>query len=134
MCIRDRAREALAAIEPTMEQFAAVWRGAWQDFWVDKHTRGNLSGEEAVRRIVGAGKYRIPGLGEEGTLDACLAALADEPGDSRAHVHNALTAAAHRSPTSWATRWADEECEEQASKLLYQSVRWLPEVETAEAS
>jgi hypothetical protein len=128
--LRDLAEQALAAVEPTMEAFAATWRGTWQEYWVDKHTRGNLSGEEAIRRIVGAGKYRIPGLGgAEGTLDACLSALASEPGDTRAHVHNALTAAAHRSPGTWATRWADEECEEQASQLLYQSVRWLPEVE-----
>lgn len=128
--LRDLAEQALAAVEPTMEQFAATWRGTWQEYWVDKHTRDNLSGEEAIRRIVGAGKYRIPGLGgAEGTLDACLSALADEPGDTRAHVHNALTAAAHRSPGTWATRWADEECEEQASHLLYQNVRWLPEVE-----
>lgn len=129
--LRDLAEQALAAVEPTMEAFAQTWRATWQEYWVDKYSKSNLSGEEAVRRIVGAGKYRIPGLGEEGTLDACLGALATEPGDTRAHVHNALTAAAHRSPGTWATRWADEECEEQASQLLYQSVRWLPEVEVA---
>lgn len=132
--LRELAAEALAAVEPTMEQFAAVWRASWRDYWSDKYTKAHISGEEAVRRIVGHGKYRIPGLGEDGTLDACLAALAEEPGDSRAHVHNALTAAAHKSPTTWATRWADEECEEQASKLLYQSVRWLPELDNEVAS
>jgi hypothetical protein len=129
--LRDLAEQALAAVEPTMEQFAQTWRATWQEYWVDKHTKGNLTGEEALTRIVGHGKYRIPGLGAEGTLEACLQALATEPGDSRAHVHNAMTAAAHRSPGTWATRWADEECEEQASSLLYQSVRWLPEYEAA---
>lgn len=127
--LRDLAQQALADIEPAMEAFAATWRGAWQDYWVDKYTKAALDGEEAIRRIVGHGKYRIPGLGEEGTLDACLAALREEPGDSRAHVHNALTAAAHHAPTTWASRWADETAEEQASQMLYQTVRWLPEVE-----
>jgi hypothetical protein len=131
MGLRDLAEQALAAIEPTMEQFAATWRTSWNEYWVDKYTKETLSGEESIRRIVAAGKYRVPGLGEEGTLDSCLAALADEPGDTRAHVHNAMTAAAHRSPTTWATRWADEEAEEQAAGLLYQSVRWLPEVEAS---
>lgn len=131
--LRDLVAEALGEVAPQMEAFAATWREAWQDYWVDKYTKQALSGEEAVRRIVGHGKYRVPGLGAEGTLDAVLAALAEEPGDSRAHVHNALTAAAHKSPGTWATRWADEECEEQASQLLYQRVRWLPELETAEA-
>lgn len=132
--LRDLAEQALQAIEPTMEAFADTWRGAWQDFWVDKYTKSALSGEEAVRRIVGHGKYRVPGLGEDGTLEACLSALAQEPGDSRAHVHNALTAAAHQSPGTWVTRWADEEAEEQASQLLYQSVRWLPELDNEVAS
>jgi hypothetical protein len=131
MGLRDLAQEALAAVEPTMEAFAETWRQSWRDYWVDKHTKETLTGEESLRRIVAAGKFRVSGLGEEGTLDACLTALADEPGDSRAHVHNAMTAAAHRSPTTWATRWADETAEEQASALLYQSVRWLPEVDTA---
>lgn len=125
---------ALDQIQPTMEAFAETWRATWQDYWVDKYTKGRLSGEEAVRRIVGHGKYRIPGLGADGTLDACLAALATEPGDTRAHVHNALTAAAHAAPVSWATRWADVDAEEQASQLLYQQVRWLPELDTQEAS
>lgn len=129
----ELAQQALESIGPTMEQFAETWRGAWTDYWVDKYTKGTLDGEEAVRRIVGSGKYRIPGLGTDGTLDACLAALAREPGDSRAHVHNALTAAAHAAPVTWATRWADVDAEEQASQLLYQSVRWLPEVEAANA-
>lgn len=132
--LRDLAEQALAAVEPTMEAFATTWRHSWQEYWVDKYTKGHLTGEEAVRRIVGHGKYRIPGLGEEGTLDACIAALALEPGNTRAHVHNALTAAAHQSPTSWASRWADEEAEQQASQLLYQTVRWLPELDNEVAS
>jgi hypothetical protein len=129
--LRELAQQALDQVEPVMAQFAETWRASWGEYWADKYTKSTLSGEEALRRIVGHGKYRIPGLGAEGTLEACLSALADEPGDSRAHVHNAMTAAAHRSPTTWATRWADEECEEQASALLYQSVRWLPEVEAS---
>lgn len=132
----ELVQEALGSIAPTMEQFADTWRKSWRDYWVDRYTKNHLSGEEAITRIVKNGKYRIPGLGEEGTLDAALAALKDEPGDSKAHVHNALTAAAHKSPVSWASRWADEDAEEQASKLLYQTVSWLqePEPEATDAN
>lgn len=133
--LQDLVGDALEQIAPTMEQFAATWRGAWAEYYADKHT-GTISGEEAIKRIVAKGAYRIPGLGKEGTLAACLAALAEEPGDSaeepgdsRAHVHNALTAAAHKAPVSWATRWSDTAAEEQASQLLYQKVLWLPEAE-----
>jgi hypothetical protein len=126
--LRDLAQAALAEVEPTMAAFADVWRAAWQDFYADKYT-GAIGGEEAIQRIVAAGKYRIPGLGTEGTLEACLAALKEEPGDSRAHVHNALTRAAHTAGTTWQSRWSDEAAEEQASQLLYQRVQWLPEVQ-----
>jgi hypothetical protein len=125
--LRDLAQEALAAVEPTMAEFAKTWEAGWQEYYADKYT-GKVGGEEAVRRLVSWGKFRIPGLGQEGTLDAVLQALAEEPGDSKLHVHNALTRAAHASPVTWATRWADDTAEEQASQLLYQNVRWLPEV------
>ncbi len=129
--LRELAQDALGQVEPLMEAFAAQWREGWQQYYVDKYTKGSLSGEEAIRRIVGSGRYKVPGLGTEGTLDAALAALAEEPGDSKVHVHNALTAAAHKAPVTWATRWSDDAAEEQASALLYQKVLWLPEVDNA---
>lgn len=49
-----------------------------------------------------------------------------EPGDSVAHVHNAITRAAHTAPTS--KTWADDDVEEQASELLYQKVHVLAEI------
>lgn len=125
--LRGLAQEALASVADVMNQFADTWRAGWGEYYADKYS-GRVSGDEALRRIVHWGKYRIPGLGKDGTLDAVLAALAEEPGDSKLHVHNALTRAAHSSPVSWQTRWADDAAEEQASQLLYQSVKWLPEV------
>lgn len=125
--LRALAQEALASTGDLMAAFAKTWEAGWQEYYADKYT-GRVTGEEAVRRVVSWGKYRIPGLGKEGTLEACLAALAEEPGDSKLHVHNALTRAAHVTPVTWATRWADDAAEEQASQLLYQKVAWLPEV------
>jgi hypothetical protein len=125
--LRGLAQDALAQVGDIMAQFAQRWEAGWQEYYADKYS-GSVTGEEAVRRIVAWGKYRIPGLGQQGTLDAVLGALAEEPGDSKLHVHNALTRAAHASPVTWATRWADDAAEEQASQLLYQRVSWLPEV------
>lgn len=125
--LRGLAQEALASVEPIMAQFAERWRSGWSEYYADKYT-GRVTGEEALKRIVSWGKFRIPGLGKEGTLDAVLAALATEPGDSKLHVHNAMTLAAHAAPVSWQTRWADDAAEEQASALLYQKVLHLPEV------
>lgn len=128
--LRELAQQALAEVEPVMAAFAERWSSGWGEYYADKYS-GRVTGDEALKRIVSWGKYRIPGLGKEGTLDACLAALNEEPGDSKLHVHNAMTRAAHMAPVSWATRWADDTAEEQASQLLYAKVAWLPEVEPA---
>lgn len=131
--LRGLAQEALNSVSDVMKQFSETWAAGWQEYYADKYS-GRVDGEEAIKRIVSWGKYRIPGLGKDGTLTACLAALAEEPGDSKLHVHNAMTRAAHSTPVSWATRWADDAAEEQASKLLYQRVSWLPEVPEEAAS
>lgn len=127
--LRALVQQALDQVAPTFAAFADTWRVAWGECYMDRFSHTGLSGEESLKRIVGNGKYRIAGLGEEGTLAAVLAALNEEPGDSRAHVHNALTRAAHAAPTSWASRWADEQAEEQASQLLYAHVLTLSPTE-----
>lgn len=124
----DKVREALAVQGEVMEAFAATWRDSWTRFYVDGVKGGaNLDGMEALRRIVANG-FRIPGQGRDGTWEAVKAAMDAEPGDTVAHVHNALTRAAHEAPTSWKSRWADDDTEEKAADLLYQRVHVLAEV------
>lgn len=127
--LRTLAKEALANVEPLMKAFSDKWRDSWTDYYVDKATKSRVDGKEALRRIVLNDKYRISGHSAESTLDAVIKAWDEEPGDSKAHVHNALTRAAHTATTSFASRWADDDAEESASQLLYQTVSWLPEVE-----
>jgi hypothetical protein len=127
--LREMAQDALAAGKDLMEKFAATWSEGWHEYYSDKHSKELITGAEALRRIVGLDKFRIQGMSEAGTLNAVLAALDKEPGDSKVHVHNALTRAAHEATVSWSSRWADDDAEVQASELLYQTVSWLPEVE-----
>ena len=120
---------ALAAQGEVAESFAATWRSAWTEHYLTQRLGGlPISGDEALRRICAHGLVRIPGLGKDGTWAAVKAAWEVEPGDTSAHVHNALTRAAHEAPTSWRSRWADDEAEEGAADLLYQQVRVLAEV------
>lgn len=123
------AKTALERGGELMGEFSKTWAESWHEFYADKHSNLNLSGEEAIRRIVLSDRFRIGGQGEDGTLATCLRAWQEEPGDTKAHVHNALTRAAHTAGTSWSSRWADDEAEVQASQLLYQNVSWLPEVD-----
>lgn len=126
--------EALAAQGAVMEEFASNWRAAWASYYLDNTKRGpQIDGPEALRRMVFHGLVKIPGLDKSETWTAVKSAWDAEPGDSVAHVHNALTRAAHQTPT--ARSWADDEVEEQAAAQLYQTVhvlRDIPEDERAE--
>jgi hypothetical protein len=125
--LADMVREALAAQGEAMEGFAAAWRDAWRSYYVDQSTRdGRLDGEEALRRMVFHGLIRIPGLRKPNVWDAVKAAWDAEPGNSVAHIHNAITRAAHQAPTE--RSWADDEVEELASAVLYQRVPVLAEI------
>lgn len=125
--LADMVRDALAAQGEVMEGFAAAWRAAWASYYVDQSTRdGRLDGEEALRRMVFHGLIRIPGLRKPDVWDAVKAAWEAEPGHSVAHVHNAITRAAHQAPTE--RSWADDELEEMASSALYQRVHVLAEI------
>lgn len=126
--------QALAAQGAVMEQFAANWRAAWTSYYLDSTKRGpQIDGPEALRRMVWHGMIKIPGLDRDEVWTSVKAAWDVEPGDSVAHVHNAITRAAHQAPTE--RSWADDDVEEQASELLYQRVhvlRDIPEDERAE--
>jgi hypothetical protein len=117
-------RAALAAQGAVMTEFAAVWRAAWRSYYYDTVRAGDrLSAEEALRRIVFHGLLWIPRLRQEEVWSAVKAAWDAEPGDSVAHVHNAITRAAHKTPAL--RGWADTVVEEQAAMLLYRRVHAL---------
>jgi hypothetical protein len=129
----DVVRQALAAQGAIAESFASTWRDAWTNYYIDQNG-GDLAPVEALRRIAYHGLVKIPGLRKEETFGALWNAFEAEPdGCSKAAIHNAITRAAHESPVSWRSRWADDETEEQASKLLYQTVKVLPRLPEADS-
>lgn len=134
--LAEGIRAALEVQGTVMDEFAAVWRDAWQSFYLDTtKSGGQLDGEEALRRMVFHGLVKIPGLRKPDVWSAVKAAYDAEPGSTVAHVHNAITRAAHTAPTE--RSWADDEVEEQAADRLYQRVHVLnaiPEDERAELS
>lgn len=132
--LAEKIGAALAVHGAVMDEFAQVWRDAWQGYYLDTTKSGGvLDGEEALRRMVFHGLVKIPGLRKPDVWTAVKGAWDSEPGDSVAHVHNAITRAAHQAPTE--RSWADDDVEEQASELLYQRVhvlRDIPEDDRAE--
>lgn len=125
-------QDALAAQGDVMEGFAGAWRSAWQGFYLDGHKRGDsIDGLDALRRMVFHGVVKIPGMRKDGVWEAVRAAWEAEPGDSVAHVHMALTRAAHAPLASerWTpSEWASDEVEEQAATQLYQTVHVLADI------
>lgn len=120
----DTIQSALKAQGVVMEGFASTWREAWTNYYLDTNKKGPaVNGEEALRRMVYHGLVKIPGLKQADVWSAVKTAWDAEPGDSVAHVHNAITRAAHEAPTT--RSWADDDLEEQASELLYQKVHVL---------
>jgi hypothetical protein len=93
-------------------------------------SRGELDGLEALRRIVFHGVVRIPGMRKADVWEAVRTAWELEPGDSVAHVHNAITRAAHQAQTRMS--WADDEVEELASTALYQRAHVLTAIPEAD--
>jgi len=127
--LRDLVQRAIDEVEPLMASFASTWESGWNTYYTERYSRATLSGADALARIVQSGKFRIPGQGTDGTLARCLEALAEEPGDSKVHVHNAMTRAAHMAPVTSRSVWADDDAEEMASALLYQTVNVLNPLE-----
>jgi len=122
--LADVIGTALSAQGAIAEQFAATWRAAWSSYYVDQvRSAGQLDGLEALRRMVFHGLVRIPGLRKADAWAAVRAAWDVEPGNSVAHVHNAITRAAHKASTRHG--WADDETEAQASEALYQRAHVL---------
>jgi hypothetical protein len=129
--LADVVAAALAAQGEIAEQFAASWRAAWTSYYVDQSTRGDeLDGLEALRRMVFHGLVRLPGLRKPDVWSAVKAAWDAEPGDSVAHLHNALTRAAHEAAET--RSWADDELEDDASKLLHQRMHVLADIPDAD--
>jgi hypothetical protein len=129
--LADVVAAALTAQGEIAERFAATWRSAWNSYYIDHSSRGHeLDGLEALRRMVFHGLVRIQGLRKPEAWSAVKAAWETEPGNSVAHVHNALTRAAHQATE--ARSWADDETEDDASKLLYQRVHLLAEIPDAD--
>ncbi len=122
---------ALKAQGEIAEQFAATWRAAWTSFYIDQSRRsGQLDGREALRRIAYHGIVRIPGLRKADVWAAIRDAWEAEPGNTVAHVHNALTRAAHQART--VRPWAPDETEALASEALYQRVHVLADIPPAD--
>ncbi len=129
--LRDQFTQGLAMARAAIESFSAHWKRARSKRFVDAEFGGNLSGPEALRRLVGRGVVAVPHVRASTLLGRLNSAWGTEPGDSVSDVLNAITKAGHVTP--WESAWTTEALEEIAGQLLYATAHALPALTAKQA-
>lgn len=106
-----------------LEVFAGRWRDAYATRYGD-YDGTQYGAEEAFKRLIAGGMVNVPGMSrKKGWQDELLVQLTDawnkEPGDTVAHVNQAITRMAHEQSGTWKSKWVTEDLEEQAGELLF---------------
>lgn len=122
--LRDQFAAGLAMARVAMDAFTAHWTRARRVGFVDAHTGADLTGPEALRRLVGTGAIEIAGTKASDLLARLQTAWAVEPGDRVADVINAVTRTAHTTP--WRAAWTTEDLESLGGRLLFGGNHALP--------
>jgi hypothetical protein len=128
--LRDQFAAGLAMAKVAMDAFAAHWTRARRVGFVDSQTGSDLTGPEALRRLVGTGAIEIAGMKASDLLGHLQTAWAVEPGDRVADVVNAVTRSAHVTP--WRAAWTTEDLESLGGRLLFGGHYALPALTPAQ--
>ena len=123
--LQQQFADGLVMARNAIESFSAHWKRAQQERFVDAQTGANLTGPEALIRLIGHGDVAVPYIRPVDLMGRFQTAWETEPGDSIADVLNAITRAGHT--TQWkAGSWTTEMLEEIAGRILYQRSVALP--------
>jgi hypothetical protein len=129
--LREQFADGLVLAREAIESFSVHWSRAQRARFVDATTGVDLTGPEALRRIVGTGEIAVPGVNESDLLGYFMTAWEIEPGDSLAAVVNSITRSAHEN--GWRNSWTCEALEEQAGRLVYGQAHALPPLTVKQA-
>jgi hypothetical protein len=130
--LEENIVSALEHAGKAIEPMKALWTRAAAEHFLDSESGAALSVPEAITRLINGEYLPTGGLDPDEAHAAYMSAWRAEDSPSSAMgIIMAVQRAAHES--SWSTKWAQDEVEEAASDLLYQSVYTLDAPETAEA-
>lgn len=122
--LREAMEGALTAATDAIDEMRSLWARAATEHFLDSESGAQLSATEAIERLVRGEYLPTGGLDADAAIAAYVAAWrAEESPHSAQGVIMAIQRAAHES--SWSTRWAQDEIEETASSMLYQTVYTL---------
>ncbi len=117
--VQEVVEKAIAASSHALDSFAHKWSKAYEAIYHDRYDGTTLGAEEVFKRLIASRKVSVPHLTRDELLTALMDAWNREPGDTVAHVNNAITNMAHNSANSWKSPWYQEDLEEEAGQLLY---------------
>jgi hypothetical protein len=118
---------AISNAGQAIDNVRSAWAFAAGNHFLDEEGE-SLAVEETIRRLVYGEYIPLGGLSEEEAVENYLRAWKAEEVYSAQGIIMAVQRAAHEG--AWRAKWADEDIEEAASKLLYARVLTLPAVET----
>ena len=129
--------EALRGVDDDVEKFSARWAKAYGTMWrgaVGEGRAEQIDGLEALRRLCAHGLLPTNGRRRHTVWSQYKEAFEEEPGDSLAHVVNAVTRFAHEGAVTaskaWSpSTWAQEDVEDQVEKIYSYVMRVLPAID-----
>jgi hypothetical protein len=117
--VQEVVEKAIQHSSRALDSFAAKWSSAYEKQYHDRYDGTPLSAEEVFKRLIASRKISVPHLEKDELLKTLMDAWNREPGDTVAHVNNAITNMAHNATSSWKSPWYQEDLEEDAGTLLY---------------
>jgi hypothetical protein len=129
----DSLRTAVSQIPQMFAPLASEMRDVWARAAVSHYQGtdgGSLDAPEIIARLVRGEYLPTCGATEESAIERYVSAWRAE--ESPASAMGIVMAAQRAAHEGWSTRWASDEIEESASKLLYQHVSVL--ADNAEAT
>jgi len=116
--LQDQLALALSNVSHAIESFTERWGRARSERFASSEDGNWLPGSEVLRRLAATKQLTAAGVKPGALYEALHAAWVKEPGDKVSDILNAVTRSAHEN--SWASKWVQEDLEEQAGELLYQ--------------
>lgn len=122
--LRDQFSAGLVMAKDAIASFSAHWERAQRERFIDATTGVDLTGLEALRRLVGNGGIAVANTKPADLMSEFSKAWEVEPGETVAATLNAITRAAH--VTTWRNTWTTEALEQTAGEILYGRIYALP--------
>lgn len=118
--------EAFEAAGEALQAFSTLWKEASEKRILDKTTKSELAPLEIFRRLTSHGHVKLPWVKAPDMTQILMTAWEKEPGETAAHINQAISRAAWENAQEWRSPWHTRDMEEQAGQVLFGKLYSLP--------